>query len=349
MGLEGSIEDFGLADILQLLYFQKKTGLLTVDGRLGRIKVYFHSGDIVAAESRKKMEEKRLGKILVKKGLISEEKLREVLEQKKSSKNKIGSLLVKDGLVSKEDVEEIIVNQLTEIVVQLFNWKKGTYEFKAQKVQPDRELEISVDTQHLLMDGLRIVDELAVIDDKVTLDTVFQRTRKKGIELTEEEQKIFDNVDGENDVSALIEASGEDEYKVSKHLVSLLEKDSIQPLEQKEFVAEMPEKERGPKIPVLSLLTNLILIISFIISLSPVFIEKQNTKIIKAEKDLRKIMLAVEVEKISVGTYPGSLDTIETATVDPWNSKYIYKITGTGYELKSSGPDRILDTPDDIY
>jgi hypothetical protein len=349
MGLEGSIEDFGLADILQLLYFQKKTGLLTVDGRLGRIKVYFHSGNIIAAESKKKMEEKRLGKILVKKGLISEEKLREVLEQKKSSRQKIGSLLVKDGIVSKEEVEEIIVNQLTEIVVQLFNWKKGTYEFKAQKVQPDKELEISVDTQHLLMDGLRIVDELAIIDDKVTLDTVFQRTRKKGIELTEEEQQIFDNIDGENDVSDLIEASGQDEYKVSKHLVSLLEKDAIQPLEQKEFVAVTPEKVRGPKIPVLSLLTNLILIISFIISLSPVLIEKQNTKIIKAEKDLRKIMLSVEVEKISAGTYPGSLDTIETTTVDPWDNKYIYKVTETGYELKSSGPDRILDTTDDIY
>ncbi len=349
MGLEGSIEDFGLADILQLLYFQKKTGLLTVDGRLGRIKVYFHSGNIISAESRKKMEEKRLGKILVKKGLISEEKLREVLEQKKSSKNKIGSLLVKDGLVSKEDIQEIIVSQLTEIVVQLFNWKKGTYAFKAQKVQPDKDLEISVDTQHLLMDGLRIVDELAIIDDKVTLDTVFQRTRKKDIEFTEEEQEIFDNVNGENDVSDLIEMSGEDEYKVSKLLVSLLEKDAIKMLEQKEFVAETPEKDRGPKIPILSLLTNLILIISFLISLNPVFIERQNIKIIKAEKDLRKIMLVVEVEKISVGTYPRSLDAMETATVDPWNNKYIYEVTETGYELKSSGPDRILNTADDIY
>ena len=60
-------------------------------------------------------------------------------------------------------------------------------------------------------------------------------------------------------------------------------------------------------------------------------------------------MLVVEVEKISVGTYPISLDAMETATVDPWNNKYIYEVTETGYELKSSGPDRILDTADDIY
>jgi hypothetical protein len=349
MGLEGSIEDFGLADILQLLYFQKKTGLLTVDGRLGRIKVYFLSGNIVAAESKKKMEEKRIGKILVKKGLLTEEKLREVLEKKKSTRSKIGSLLVKEGLVSKENVEEIIVNQLTEIVVQLFNWKKGTYDFKAQKVQPDRELDISVDTQHLLMDGLRIVDELAVIDEKVTLDTVFERTKVKGLELTEEEQKVFDAINGENDVSALVESSGEDEYKVSKILVSLLDKDAIQPLEQKEFVAVTPEKVRGPRISILSVLANLILIASFVISLNPILIEKQNTKIIQAEKDLRKIMLAVEVEKIDNGSYPGTLDGMETATLDPWNNKYSYKKTKTGYELKSPGPDGIPNTADDIY
>lgn len=349
MGLEGSIEDFGLADILQLLYFQKKTGLLTVDGRLGRIKVYFLNGNIVAAESKKKMEEKRIGKILVKKGLLTDEKLREVLEKKKNTRSKIGSILVKEGLVSKEDVEEIIVNQLTEIVVQLFNWKKGTYDFKAQKVQPDRELDISVDTQHMLMDGLRIVDELAVIDEKVTLDTVFERTGAKGLDLTEEEQKIFDTINGENDVSALVETSGEDEYKVSKILVSLIEKDAIQPLEQKEFVAVKPEKVRGPRISILSVFANLILIISFVISLNPILIEKRNAKIIQAEKDLRKIMLAVEVEKIYTGAYPGSLDGLETVTNDPWNNKYSYNKTKTGYELKSSGPDSILNTDDDIY
>jgi hypothetical protein len=349
MGLEGSIEDFGLADILQLLYFQKKTGLLNVEGRLGRIKVYFHSGNIVAAESKKKLEDKRLGKILVKKGYISEEQLHETLEQKKSSKEKIGAILINRGLVSKENIQEIIINQLTEIVVQLFNWKKGSYEFKPQRIQIDKDLEISVDTQHLLMDGLRIVDELSVIEGKVNLDTVFKRTRKKGLDLSSEEETILGHIDGENDVSAVIEISGEDDFEVSKTLVSLLEKGAIELLEQKEFVVDTKTRERGLKIPMIAIATNFILIISFFISLSPLFIQKDNMNIIKAEKDLQKIRLVVEMEKFSMGSFPESLQSVITINNDPWNNKYSYRLTESGYDLRSPGPDGVPNTSDDIY
>ena len=34
MALEGSLREFGLADILQLLYFQRKTGVLVLEGRM---------------------------------------------------------------------------------------------------------------------------------------------------------------------------------------------------------------------------------------------------------------------------------------------------------------------------
>jgi hypothetical protein len=349
MGLEGSIEDFGLADILQLLYFQKKTGLLNVEGRLGRIKIYFYSGNIVAAESKKKLEDKRLGKILLKKGYITDQQLQEVLELKKTSKEKIGAILIQKDLVSKENMQEIIVNQLTEVVVQLFNWKKGSYEFKPQKVQVDKDLDISVDTQHLLMDGLRIVDELSVVEGRVTLDTVFEQTKKKNLELSPEEEKILEHIDSENDVSAVIEISGEDDFEVSKTLVSLLEKGAIEPLKQKEFVVEKKRKERALRVPVIAIATNFILVISFIISLSPLFIQRHNSKIIEAQKDLQRIRLAVEVDKFSHGSYPGSLEAARSLTIDPWGNEYVYRLTASGYELRSPGPDGIIHTPDDIY
>jgi len=351
MGLEGSIEDFGLADILQLLYFQKKTGLLTVEGRLGRIKIYFHQGNIVAAESKKKLEDNRLGKILVKKGYLTEEQLREALEQKKKSKERIGAILVKQGLVTKEDIQQIVVNQLTELVVQLFNWKKGTYEFKPQKVQPDRDLEISVDTQHLLMDGLRIVDEWSVIEGKITLDTIFQRTRRKGIELTAEEERILEYIDGDNDVSAIIEISGEDDFEISKILVSLMEKGAIEPVEQKEYVMEKPAGDRksGVKVPVLALVTNVVLILSFVVSLSPFLLRHGEASLIRAEKDLQQIRLAVEMARFQTGSYPESLASLSTVRTDPWDREYHYVRTEDGYELRSAGPDGTLGTADDIF
>ncbi len=72
MALEGSLTDFGLADILQLIYFQKKTGNLTLTGRMDRFRLQFVDGNIVSAESQKRLEEGRLGRILFKKGLLRE-------------------------------------------------------------------------------------------------------------------------------------------------------------------------------------------------------------------------------------------------------------------------------------
>lgn len=351
MALEGSIEEFGLADILQLIYFQKKTGLLTIDGRLGRIKVSFHEGKVVAAESKRRSEDNRLGKILVKKALLSEEKLKEVLDGQKASGEKLGTALVKSGLVSKEAIQEIIVNQITEIIVQLFSWKKGTYEFRPQKIQLDKDLEISVDTQHLLMDGVRIVDEWAVIEGKFTLDTVFQKTGKRGIELTEEEKEILEYIDGDSDVSTVIEVSGEEDFQVSKILVALLEKKALKVAEQKAFVVEKKPQRKGwgVQIHILPIIINFIILISFIVSLSPLFILKQDTRIITAVKDIRKIGLALEIEKFSKGVYPPTLKSIDPAGADPWGEEYIYRANVSGYVLKSNGPDGIPDTPDDIY
>ncbi len=40
MALKGSLEVFGLADILQLIHFQRKSGILTLEGDKDKVKVF---------------------------------------------------------------------------------------------------------------------------------------------------------------------------------------------------------------------------------------------------------------------------------------------------------------------
>ena len=68
MSLEGSLKEFGLADILQLLYLQRKTGVLTLEGRMDRVRLMFYEGNIISAETRRKVEANRFGKLLLKNG-----------------------------------------------------------------------------------------------------------------------------------------------------------------------------------------------------------------------------------------------------------------------------------------
>ncbi len=349
MALEGSLRDFGLADILQLIFFQRKTGVLNLDGKLDKIRLLFIDGHIVGAESKKRTEENRLGKVLVKKGLLTEGELEALLEEQQQSNLRLGTFLVKNRFVKKEDIEEILINQIKETIIQIFNWKEGTYEFLPQAIPVDPGVPISIDTQHLLMEGLRIVDEWTLIEGKITIDTVFVKKSYDVSDLTEEEREILLLVDGDNDVSTIIDISGKDDFTVSKTLVSLIEKDAIEAKEAAPVVSEA-FPALGKKSPAQHLhLPAIAVAVAVILSLlSTVFFPHDSLKRFRASQAIDDLRFRVDAYRFEKGSYPTTLDTI-TQKADPWGNPYIYRMNSYSFLILSSGPDGKEGTEDDVY
>ncbi len=353
MSLEGSLKEFGLADILQLLYLQRKTGVLTLEGRMDRVRLMFYEGNIISAETRRKVEANRFGKLLLKKGLIKEEDLQKALEEQQSTGEKLGSILIKNGLVGKEHIQEILTTQITETVIQLFSWKDGDYEFSPQGVPVDKEMPVSLDTQHVLMEGLRIVDEWSLIEGKLTPDTIFEKTGKSGAALTSDEEEILGLVDGERDVSTTIESSHMDSFQASKSLVSLMEKGMIEPKETASVAPEIalrgaarPVKKGIPYPPFI---TPVIFLVSLFIAIISFPSQRSDyTDRIKTSADIDNIRFIIEAYKYENGSYPQSIDQI-TKTTDSWGRQYIYKPAAGDFILFSAGPDGKEGTADDAY
>ena len=349
MALEGSLKDFGLADILQLIYFQRKTGVLALDGKADKVKLLFVDGNIVGAESKRRNEDNRLGKILVKRGLIREADLKIVLEEQRRTGIKLGSALIQRELVDNEKIREILNSQVTETVVQLFGWQQGTYEFTAQGVPQDKELPFSLDTQHLLMEGLRILDELSIIKDRITLDTLFIRKGDEASGLTEEEEEVFTCVDGENDVSTIIDLTGMDSYLVSKTLLSLMEKGMVDAQAAAPIIPSKDRAEARKTGASLKYLPYLAVAASLVLSLVVVFMQKDDTlKIFDASKKIRELRFGIEAARLKNSAYPPSLSAIANEP-DPWGRPYIYTVSENSFFVKSSGPDRTEGTSDDVY
>jgi hypothetical protein len=350
MALEGSLSDFGLADILQLIYFQRKTGLLTLDGRMDRVKLFFVEGNISGAESKRRVDDNRLGKILLKKGLIKEEDLQIALAEHTKTGEKLGNILIQKEMVGKETVTEVVNSQITETVVQLFNWKEGSYEFKTQSVPQEKELSFSLDTQHLLMEGLRIVDEWSIIKGRITLDMVFRATEEAPTDLTEEEQEVFRYVDGENDVSTIIDISGRDNFQVSKTFLSLMERGLVEPAEAAPVAVTFETAAvRGRQVPFLNLLVPAAICISLVLSVSVIAVKKNAlVREFKAAAAVEGIRFEIESYKIEHSGYPLSLDVI-THAKDPWGRPYVYAVSSDSFYVRSVGPDDKDGTADDIY
>jgi hypothetical protein len=360
MALEGSLKDFGLADILQLIYFQKKTGILSLVGNRDRVRLTFYDGNIILAESQKRLDEKRIGKILLKKGSINERDLKSSLEEQKTSEERLGNIFLKRGLVPKEDILETLISQMTETVIQLFSWKAGTYEFQSQPVTPSKELPITLDTQHLLMEGLRIVDEWSLVEGKITLDTVFRKTGETEIAVGDDEDEILRYVDGENDASIIIELSGVDDFAASRAFVSLMDKGIIEPVKVSPLVmAEKPATLWANPLAkyLLSAVFLVVLFFSFIMAtlLAPesqrglaVFWDGGSSKGLRTAKDIQKLRFEAETYRYSHGSYPASLEQLGTVR-DAWGRPYVYSVKDENLTLLSAGPDGNVGTPDDIY
>jgi hypothetical protein len=227
MALEGNLRDFGLADILQLIFFQKKTGLLTIESKKDVVRISFLDGRVVMAASRRRPESARLGRMLVARGHVTDSELRKTLQ---SFKGEIGKALCKAGKVTREALIETVSAQLTDTVSQLFGWKEGRYQFIAREVAVDPEYGVSIDTEHLLMEGLRITDEWAALEGRFDPDAVYERVRgiaADSVGLAPVESAVYAAIDGKIDAVAAIDMSGFGWLEAAEAVISLLERGMI--------------------------------------------------------------------------------------------------------------------------
>ena len=186
MALEGSIRDFSLADIFQLIGIQRKTGVLTLknDEKDEEVKVSFLNGMVVNADSKTKRLDDRLGTVLVKTGKIGPNDLKKALKIQKETLKKVGTVLVEEKLVRPEDLRDALGIQITQIIYRLFRWKDGQYHF-AQDVGVDYDKEnfTPMSAESILMEGMRMIDEWPIIERKITsFDMVFERVALAGAE-----------------------------------------------------------------------------------------------------------------------------------------------------------------------
>ncbi len=181
MALEGTLKDFGLADILQLIGIQRKTGVLTVENEDDSVTVSFLEGQVVGADTRRRNLEDLLGSVLVRTGRITEAQLQDTLRVQKSTLQRLGYLLINSGYVSEQDLQDALRVQVTQIVYRLFRWRSGRYHFApADHVEYDRDQFTPVSAETILMEGARMVDEWPIIERRIRSGQMILRKTPAG-------------------------------------------------------------------------------------------------------------------------------------------------------------------------
>lgn len=246
MALEGTIREFGLADIFQLIGLQKKTGILFLKGGESTVNISFEDGMVVKTEDSEKREKYQIGRILINRGQITEGQLQEALEIQKSTLQNIGHIFVGQGFITKEQLNDGLSFQMCEAIYKVFRWKGGDYKFYQDKVDYDRKAIKPISSEHILMEGIRMLDEWPLVEKKLPgFETILQRksgcsSALRGEEaaddifggfdsgeggiLSKEATGVLDMIDGIRSIYEIIEHSSLGEFEASKAIVELIEK-----------------------------------------------------------------------------------------------------------------------------
>ncbi len=128
----GSLKNISTGDLLKLILFQKKTGILTLsdDNHQENVEIYFFQGDLVDMNLSFRPEDERLVSLLVKNNLITKDQAKLGLDRQKLSGQKIGMLLMSMGFVTEKELESFISMHMNECFRKVLNMKTGEFSFK---------------------------------------------------------------------------------------------------------------------------------------------------------------------------------------------------------------------------
>jgi hypothetical protein len=205
----------------------------------------------------------RIGEVLVRAKRISPQQLDDALKAQHDTGDYLGQILVYQQAVSESDLKKALRLQTLETTYRLFHWKEGRYTFDQRTVEYPRQYIDPISTEHILMEGVRRLDEWPPIEKKIpSLKIVFSQVPEKRGEIEQASQpkspievpaqaveedpfadldqesegrfsaneiSVYHAVNGSHDVYRLIELLQIGEFEVCKALANLLSAGLIVP------------------------------------------------------------------------------------------------------------------------
>lgn len=227
MPLVGNLRDFALHDFLYLVDRGYKTGSLQLDRPAANdaAHLFFEKGKLLSAVRPHRRE--RLGELLIRLGKITPQQLAAALQAQQSTSTKpLGQILVDQGVIKQPELQTCIQQQIEETVYDLFAWREGEFKFQqGMKPAPDDvQSLVPLPVENLIMEGVRRVDELSRIRERIPSNDMIvkfvERPQEKAanINMTADEWRIFARINGRSSINEIADKTGLTAFEVS-HIV----------------------------------------------------------------------------------------------------------------------------------
>lgn len=172
MALEGQLSDFNLAEILQLLASQQKTGFLNIETNRNLVFI-FDKGVLISTRDRRSRERDPLESFLRAYGWFTDAQWKHIEYIGQNSSLDLTEILVSEGLMDEAELERALRGLAQEMTHAGMKLRRGRYYFSPCKdTPPGVKHRYHVDVQGLLMEAARRLDEEPMLKDALPSQSI---------------------------------------------------------------------------------------------------------------------------------------------------------------------------------
>lgn len=162
--IKGDLQSFDLLNVLEFLRMQEKTGSLVISAPAGVGMLRLERGMLIGGSAPRL---KRLGEVLVRRGLIERTELQLALARQRrlnpdmqggseADANTLGALLLREKLLDEKQLSEVLFRMILHVIGQIKQWREGVFAFHASA---DTGFPIRFNVQEVVLDLMRLEDE----------------------------------------------------------------------------------------------------------------------------------------------------------------------------------------------
>src|SRR5713226_4178990 len=163
--LHGSLTEFGLVEILQMMELGGMTRAIHLKQPGGRIGIIYFDEGKMANCSELDVGALTLGDVLQQLGMTTSQQIEQAFNQQLQDAfgKRIGERLVAMGAISEKQLKEALRMKALWTARELALWQEGTYEFisspSAEAILPYGEASLDLEVMRVTMEMVRYSDE----------------------------------------------------------------------------------------------------------------------------------------------------------------------------------------------
>jgi hypothetical protein len=280
--LSGSLREFILADVFQLLTQQKITGKLLLNNNIDEGAILFKDGAIVSAYKDTEKFENKLESYLIDIKKANATDCKSLFAAYKDNIAGLTQEVVSHSMMTEAEISTLAEITVEDITCSLFLWHKGSYRFSTiRNVDRFIPAKISIPIENIVMEAMRRVDEWNRMQEQITDEAIFINAEKIDPKENLNTDPINDpvgyitqKINGTSSVKELIASTPLSHYKIYESLNTLIQSNKILPLSDKLSKSVQAAIERKNKavdtvvasITISSVITGIIIVTQLIFS-----------------------------------------------------------------------------------